>query len=226
MRHDRVLGSSRLLQCGAIAVLALSATPGCNSATTAPQKLSYSCGPSGCPSNENVITDFQNAFINLDSAAVARLLAPGFVFRFQLQDAQNGEPDSLTRAAFLGAIGNLFDQNPHAILQPAMRISLALSIVSKDDDNRIGHLGWMKYTLNTALTLTFQDGNQTQVSSPGTFYFTTGGAGWQLAEWQDQPGSTGRPVHLEGTDRLAKVRTASWGSVLRAYSLAVMPGQS
>jgi hypothetical protein len=149
-------------------------------------------------SPENVITDIQNAYINLDRVEYDSTLASDYVFRFQQADiTQLNAPDSLIRAEELTFAENLFTNGYNG--QPAAsKIALTITIGSKDDDNRIGHSGWKKYNVTTALAITFPDGNQTTVNSPATFYFRQEPAItglWVFAEWQDQPGSTA-PIRL------------------------------
>ena len=201
-----------------VALAIVAALYGCNS-TTGPAAPSYLC-TTGCTIPENALADFQTGFNALDSANVARLFAPGFVFRFLQSDVSSGVPDSLERSEFLGCIGNLFHRGSPLHDPAASKISLQVALVNFDADNRVGHAGWKRYTVNTSLLITFLDGSQVAMNSPATLYFKpangSGGA-WQIAEWQDQPGSTSPSIHMDGVRRTQVSRAPTWGQLLYRY---------
>jgi hypothetical protein len=203
----------------AAAGLALVATAalagfGCNS-TTAPATTSPYLADT---SAENTIANVATAFGKMDSAELAAILPPEFAFRFMPADVGSGSPDSLTQEQFLNALGKLF-----AAKSPcsASKIALTITPVHKQPDVRPGHDGWKHYTVNAALVVTYQDGNQISVNSPLEMYLrqtTAGSNHWLLAEWQDEQGSTGAPWSRVRPASAGAPTSSTWGHLLAMLS--------
>ena len=171
-------------------------------------------------SPEAVISNLAAAFDREDRVEADSLLSGDFIFRFQQFDIQMGAPDSLIRSEILACLQNLFVNGSAGGDPPASMINLVLVIISKDDDNRVGHAGWKRYDVNTALTIFFADGNQTLVNAPARMYFKQEPASsgvWRLSEWDDEPGSTDRPARSLGVGGADRTGARSWGKLFFLY---------
>jgi hypothetical protein len=172
-------------------------------------------------SPENVIRNLEALYINLDPVEFDSTLAPGFVFRFQPADIGVGQPDSLTRPEVLQFAENLFINGAGDGSPRATRIQLILTPNSHGDDNRIGHIGWKKYVVQTQLTVTFTNTPSINVTGPAWLYFRQvpeGSGRWMLAEWDDQPvssaGGVPRRVMTQGAMAASPY---TWGMLLKLY---------
>jgi hypothetical protein len=117
------------------------------------------------------------------------------VLAFSLRDLH--EIDSMLasdfpgRAAFLDSLRCVFEGDPARGIPRPTRVNLWIEIVSHGPDPGAGHEGWLKYVVNTSLTLDFAHDNQLKVLSPAWMYFKReppGSGVWKLAEWVPRPG--------------------------------------
>ena len=169
-------------------------------------------------SPENVIANMAALYINLDPVEYDSVLADNYVFRFVLGEITAGKADSLIRNEEMNFAENLFINGIDVDHPHANKITLTLQVSSKTPDNRIGHGTWVKCIVNTNLTVDFTNSNLT-VTSPAWLYFRQvpeGSGRWRLAEWADQPGSSGAPGRQVSTQGGAPVK-ASWTTLRQGY---------
>jgi hypothetical protein len=183
------------------------------------------CNPLKLPyvpptSPENVIKNMAALYINLDVARYDSTLATGYVFRFQPTDITVGQPDSLIRAEEMNFAENLFINGAGEGSPKATRIQLVLEIGSSGADNRIGHAGWKKYVVQTQLTVTFTSRDWIKVNGPAWLYFRQepeGSGRWRLAEWADQPVSSGSAPGRVFTMGAPAASGTTWGQLRKLY---------
>jgi hypothetical protein len=171
-------------------------------------------------SPENVISNMSALYINLDPVEYDSTLAPGYVFRFAPADITVGMPDSLIRNQEMEFAENLFVNGAGESNPKATRIQLVLQTTSSGPDNRIGHSGWMKYVVNTNLTVSFTNANPITVTGPAWLYFRQepeNSGRWWLAEWADQPVASATPAPGRVSVQSVLARATGWGAVRRAY---------
>jgi hypothetical protein len=171
-------------------------------------------------SPENVIHNLQALFANRDPVEYDSTLADGYVFRFALDDITQGRPDSLIRAEEMSFAENLFVNGAGEGYPPATTIKLVIGIVSHGPDNRIGHESWVKYVVNTDLTVNFADRNPLTVKAPGWLYFRQqpeGSGRWRLAEWADQSVAPAGGAPGRALTQGAQARALTWGGARRGY---------
>lgn len=186
---------------------------GCGTDVVAP--ASKYCATPACNTPYGVIQNFRMALIQKDTLEIGNLVARDFVFRF-LPDPIAGRQDSLTRAEFLRAVAHLLvtgssdGQEP-----PVSRVSVTMDTVSSAPDWRDGHLGWIRYIVQTHARFTLANGNQATVDSPAWWFFHQESGSWRLGEWQDQPSGF---LTVSGQPRgpLAS-KITSWGAVFNVY---------
>jgi hypothetical protein len=189
---------------------------GCDPDLCNPLKLPY-VAPT---SPENVIKNMAALYINLDPVRYDSTLATGYVFRFQPTDITAGQPDSLIRAGEMNFAENLFINGAGEGSPKATRIQLVLTPNSSGVDNRIGHSGWMKYVVQTQLTVTFTSRDSIKVNGPAWLYFRQqpeGSGNWRLAEWVDQPVSSGSAPGRAFTQGALAASGATWGQLRKLY---------
>ena len=195
-----------------VAMLLLACAAGCGSQTVTKPPATVPA-PSG-----DVIRDMKSLYINRDVQEYGKILSSDYVFRF-VPDPVSGHEDSLSRAEELNFGNHLFvtgstdGQEP-----PALSIRLTIDTTSSEPDNRRGHTGWVRYYVQTSLTLTQTNGAAHNVNGPAIFYFKQEPAGsgvWKLAEWQDEPvSSRGTRVSPQGATPTART---SWGSLKKIF---------
>jgi hypothetical protein len=171
-------------------------------------------------SPENVISNLEALYINLDPVEYDSTLAPDYVFRFQPTDIAVGQPDSLVRAEELNFAGNLFVNGAGEGSPKATRIQLILTPISSGDDNRIGHAGWRRYVVQTQLIATFANRPSINVTGPAWLYFRQvpeRSGRWMLAEWVDQPLSSGSAPGRVFTQGARAGSPYTWGMLRKLY---------
>jgi hypothetical protein len=152
--------------------------------TTGPASKKPYVAPS---SPYSVIQNITALYINRDFAKYDETLSQDYVFRFIPDNA--GHSDSLIRNQEIDFSEHLFSTGSTDGLQAAAaKISLQIDTTSSSPDNRVGKEGWIRYYVQTNLSITLPDGQVTPVQSPAYFFFKQEPAGsgvWKLAEWQD-----------------------------------------
>ena len=172
-------------------------------------------------SPENVIHNIAACYIARSTVRYEEVLATGYVFRFLRADITTGDPDSLTRPEEMNFAEHLFDSGkPEQSLLPATKISLRTVITSHDADARFGHAGWMKYVVETDMTLDFANGDKQTIAAPALWYFRQqpdSSGHWKLAEWEDQPsGSSGAPSRND-SKAAASGSSTTWAALRSRY---------
>jgi hypothetical protein len=201
--------------------------PGCNGFIT---DCTCSIHPEKCyplhqsyvapTSPENVIKNMAALYINFDPVEYDSTLATGYVFRFQPSDITSGQPDSLIRAQELSFAENLFINGAGPEVPRATRIRLVLQILNSGIDNRVWHAGWKKYVVQTQLTVTITNQDSIKVTGPAWWYFRQepeGSGRWRLAEWADQPLSSGRGPGRVFTQGVLAASGNTWGVLHKLY---------
>jgi hypothetical protein len=194
-------------------LLLLAALPGCQGTQTT-QPIYY-------PFPENAIESLAHLYTNMDPVKYDSTLAPGYVFRFQPYDVTAGQSDSLVRAEEMSFARNLFVNGAGEGAPRATRTRLVVVITSSGPDLRAGHSGWVKYVVNTNLTLSFASNPwTTSVSGPAWWYFRQvpeGSGCWKLAEWADQPLIPGSGRSRTLPQGALAATPVTWGMLHKLY---------
>ncbi len=139
---------------------------------------------------------------------------PGFIFRFQTPDIQNGLPESWGMAAEVAAHEAMFTAQKAGEMY-SLRLILTLDPTQDLTPPQVGREGWKQIlATNVYLRLMFNPNDGLEVSgAQADFIFVPlEGGGWQIADWRDLP----RPEPRRWADG-ETVEPTTWGSIKALY---------